>query len=62
MIKRDHRPERWLAVALFAAGFVLLFRRWLFSGFDLAFGDDQDGYLIIALVEHWYRVFTGAAY
>jgi len=45
---------------LYAAGFVLLFRRWLFSGFDSIFGDDSDGELFIAIVEHWYHVFSGS--
>ena len=52
--------DRWLAAALFAAGFALLFRGWLFSGFDGAFGDDEDGYLALALIEHWHHVFLGA--
>jgi hypothetical protein len=43
------------------AGFVLVFRRWLFSGFDAAFGDDEDGYLALALIEHWRHVLSGAA-
>jgi hypothetical protein len=57
----DH-SGRWIATALFAAGFMLLFRGWLFSGFDGAFGDDEDGYLALALIEHWRHVFSGAAH
>ncbi|HMA74247.1 MAG TPA: hypothetical protein VKP67_22580 [Xanthobacteraceae bacterium] len=55
------RPDRWIAPALFVAGFVLVFRRWLFSGFDTAFGDEEDGYLALALIEHWRHVFSGEA-
>jgi len=57
-----NRSGRWLAAALFAAGFALVFRGWLFSGFDRAFGDEQDGYLALALIEHWHQVFAGAAH
>jgi hypothetical protein len=45
---------------LYAAGFALLFRRWLFSGFDSIVGDDSDGELFIAIVEHWHHVFSGS--
>jgi hypothetical protein len=62
MINSTHRPDRWLAPALFAAGFMLVFHGWLFSGFDKAFGDQEDGYIAFALVEHWHHVFTGGAY
>ena len=53
---------RGVALALFATGFVLVFHAWLFSGFDLAFSDSEDGYLALALIEHWHHVFTGAAH
>jgi hypothetical protein len=53
---------RWIAAALFAAGFTLVFRGWLFSGFDKAFGDDEDGYLALALIEHWRHVLSGAVH
>jgi hypothetical protein len=59
--RRDD-AARWLTVALFAVGFCWLFRRWFLSGFDAVFGDEEDGYLAIALVEHWHHVFTGAAH
>lgn len=62
MIKSANRSDRWLALAVFAAGFLLVFRGWLFSGFDGAFGDQEDGYLAIALIEHWHHVFTGAVH
>ncbi len=51
----------WLAPALFAIGFMMVFRSWLFSGFDRAFGDDEDGYLAVALIEHWRYVLAGLA-
>jgi hypothetical protein len=62
MTKSAHRLDRWLAPALFAAGFMLVFRGWLFTGFDGAIGDLEDGYIAIALVEHWRHVLTGAAH
>ena len=49
------------AAVLFAAGFAYLFRRWLFTGFDGVFGDGGDGEILLALVEHWHRVFAGLA-
>jgi hypothetical protein len=55
------RP-RLLAFALFALGFALLFRGWLFTGFDRAFGDDEDGYLALAIIEHWRHVFVGTVH
>src|SRR5215471_13013747 len=57
-----NRSDRWVAVTLFAAGFALVFRGWLFSGFDAAFGDEEDGYLALALIEHWSHVFSGEAH
>src|SRR5258708_33116755 len=62
MRKSFPNSGHWIAAALFAAGFALVFRRWLFSGFDAAFGDDEDGYLALALVEHWRHVFAGAVH
>lgn len=52
----------WLTLGLFAAGFALVFRGWLFSGFDGAFSDEEDGYLALALMEHWRHVFSGAVH
>lgn len=52
--------SRWLTFLLFGIGFVLLFRGWLLTGFDGVFGDEEDGYLAVALVEHWHRVLTGS--
>src|SRR5258708_31132261 len=62
MRKSFPNSGHWIAAALFAAGFVLVFRKWLLSGFDAAFGDDEDGYLALALVEHWRHVFSGAVH
>ena len=56
-----NRSDRWIAAALFATGFALVFRGWLFSAFDSAFGDEEDGYLALALIEHWRHVFSGEA-
>ncbi len=49
------------ALLMFAAGFTLVFRGWLLSGFDGVFGDTEDGFLALALVEHWRHVFDGTA-
>jgi hypothetical protein len=57
--RRRAAAERVFVALLFAAGFALLFRKWLFSGFDSVFGDDADGELFIAIVEHWHHVFAG---
>ena len=54
----DHR-QRLIALALFVLGFALVFRGWLFTGFDGAFGDEEDGYLALAIFEHWRHVFAG---
>src|SRR5258706_4931055 len=62
MRKYFNNSGHWIAAALFAAGFALVFRRWVFSGFDAAFGDDEDGYLALALVEHLRHVLAGAAH
>jgi hypothetical protein len=56
------KRQRLLEFALFALGFALLFRGWLFTGFDRAFGDDEDGYLALAIIEHWRHVFSGAVH
>jgi len=49
-------------VVLFGLGFTILFHRWLFSGFDQIIGDREDGYIALALIEHWHHVFSGAAH
>lgn len=51
--------EYALAGLLFAPGFFWLFRRWLFTGFDGIFGDEGDGEILIAIVEHWHHAFAG---
>ena len=56
------RRHRLLAFALFALGFALVFRGWLFTGFDGAFGDEEDGYLALAIIEHWRHVFAGTVH
>jgi hypothetical protein len=47
---------------LFVAGFAIVFRHWLFTGFDGIFGDDADGELFVAILEHWHHVFAGTAH
>src|SRR5271155_5833135 len=59
MVAHFDKRHRLLAFALFAFGFALVFRGWLFTGFDGAFGDDEDGYLALAVIEHWRHVFAG---
>jgi hypothetical protein len=54
--------HRLLAFALFALGFAMVFRGWLFTGFDRAFGDEEDGYLALAIIEHWRHVFAGTVH
>jgi hypothetical protein len=54
--------EKAFVVLLFAAGFAVLFRRWLFTGFDCVFGDEGDGEILIAIVEHWRHVFAGGTH
>jgi hypothetical protein len=56
------KRHRLLAFALFALGFALMFRGWLFTGFDRAFGDEEDGYLALAIIEHWRHVFAGTVH
>lgn len=56
--KLDHA----VIALLFVAGFAIAFHRWLFTGFDGIFGDDADGELFIAIVEHWHHVFAGQAH
>jgi hypothetical protein len=56
------KRHRLLAFALFALGFALVFRGWLFTGFDRAFGDEEDGYLALAIIEHWRHVFAGTVH
>jgi hypothetical protein len=51
-----------LVVALYAAGLAWTFRRWLFAGFDGIFGDDADGEVMLALLEHWRRVYAGTVW
>ncbi len=59
MAARPDDRHRLIAFALFALGFALVFRGWLFTGFDRAFGDEEDGYLALAVIEHWRHVFAG---
>jgi hypothetical protein len=56
------KRHRLLAFALFALGFALVFRGWLFTGFDGAFGDEEDGYLALAIIEHWRHAFAGTVH
>lgn len=51
-----------LVIALFAVGYLLVFRRFVSTGFDATFGDEGDGEIFIAIVEHWHHVFSGAVH
>ena len=54
------RAEFVLAAGLlFALGFSRMFRKWLFDDFDGILGDQGDARILIALLEHWYRSFSG---
>lgn len=53
--------ELALLLAVYVLAITLFFRSWIFSGFDLGFGDRADGIIEIAILEHWRNVFTGAA-
>jgi hypothetical protein len=48
-----------VAAIMFAAGFAYLFRSWLFTGFDRVFGDEGDGEIVLATLEHWFRALRG---
>jgi hypothetical protein len=48
-----------VASIMFAAGFAYLFRSWLFTGFDRVFGDEGDGEIVLATLEHWFRALRG---
>ena len=48
-----------IAGLLFAFGFSRMFRKWLFSDLDGIFGDQGDARVLIALLEHWYRILSG---
>jgi hypothetical protein len=44
---------------LFALGFAWMFRSWLTTGFDGYFGDEGDARILISLLEHWFRFYSG---
>jgi hypothetical protein len=59
--RESSRAEFVLAGSLlYAWGFSWMFRKWLFADFDGIFGDEGDARILIALLEHWHRVFSGA--
>ena len=41
-------------------GALFFFRAFWLSGFDFVFGDNGDSQLLIAVLEHWHRFFSGA--
>jgi hypothetical protein len=54
------RIERALLINIAALlGAVFFFRHQVFSGGELLIGDEADGLLILAIIEHWFRVFSG---
>jgi hypothetical protein len=60
MPTKSPRVELVLSASLlFAFGFSRMFRKWLFDDFDGIFGDHGDARIVIALLEHWYRTFSG---
>lgn len=55
-----NKPYPLFLIAVFwTIGFLIFFRRWLLSEFDQSFGTEGDARILIALLEHWYRVFSG---
>jgi hypothetical protein len=44
---------------LFALGFAWMFRSWFATGFDSYFGDEGDARILISLLEHWFRFYSG---
>lgn len=44
-------------VALGAFAILLVFRTQIFGGFHRVFSDAEDGFIEIAILEHWYNVF-----
>ena len=44
---------------LFALGFAWMFRSWFTTGFDSYFGDEGDARILISLLEHWFRFYSG---
>ena len=53
-------PLSWIvAAALFIFGLSLLFRDVWWPGSARSINDNGDGSIVIALLEHWFRVFSG---
>ena len=51
---------RGVAVALIGcAGALYFFRYQILGGGDLLLGDHGDGMMLLAVCEHWFRVFQG---
>ncbi len=50
-----------LAAALYVVGMALMFRASWLPGPSRSIGDNGDGTILIATLEHWFRVFTGQA-
>jgi hypothetical protein len=50
-----------VAAALYAAGMALMFRYSWLPGPSRSIGDSGDGAILIATLEHWFRVFTDQA-
>lgn len=53
--------QRALAAALYLAGMLMMFRYEWLPGPGRSLGDNEDGAILIATLEHWMRVFTGHA-
>ena len=58
--RRIRFPPGWLwALLLFAIGFCLTFRMVLFHNGAYSIGENGDGIIVIATLEHWYHVVLG---
>lgn len=50
-----------IALIVFAAGLLYMYRDPIFSGFEVTIGDRGDARFYIFYLEHWYKVFAGVA-
>lgn len=53
--------RRGLAAVVMLACLVLVFRDALLSRLQMLYGDSYDGLIEVAILDHWYRVFTAGA-
>lgn len=61
LVQSATRQAVGISVAIWALGALFFFRAFWLSGFDLVFGDNGDAQLLIAVLEHWHRFFSGTS-